>query len=333
MSDEIFDKLAPLYAQAERIVLGGCGEPLISAKLQSRLKMIRSVNPKAHLSTFTNGQRLASEKTLEKLVPFFNEIHVSVNGVESYGNVMTGGSFAKLEKNLGLLRDFRKRTGKPESLVMGFIVMCRNLEDITAAVNLAQKYGFDHIQFKNLWVFNYAMKSESVHHSAKLKQAARAEIVKAGEMGFSISCEIWPELSSSNLSQNDSTMDIVFGKFNRFFSDKQLNLKSIMSGAKQLLRKCKKLSDDSAKSRISKFDPPCRFPWDEVQIVHNGNVLLCCNGITKIGNLEQNTFDQIWNGEEAARYRLGLTSRNYYKDCAKCKIVMPHNSAAFERQY
>ena len=88
------------------------------------------------------------------------------------------------------------KTGRPEQLVLGFIVMRRNLADIVPAARLAREMGFTRIQYKNLWVFNEPLKAESIHHDPGALAAARAEILKARETGIPIECEMWPEYNS-----------------------------------------------------------------------------------------------------------------------------------------
>ena len=77
--------------------------------------------------------------------------------------------------------------------------------------------------------------------------------------------------------------------------------------------------------------PPCGLPWTQVQVFENGYVLLCCQGGTEIGNLQERPFEEIWDGEEAQRYRTGLLTGHYYKDCARCKLLFPEQAEVFEK--
>jgi radical SAM protein with 4Fe4S-binding SPASM domain len=65
----------------------------------------------------------------------------------------------------------------------------------------------------------------------------------------------------------------------------------------------------------------CDAPWKMVQFAEDGKVLLCCNGYTVVGNLNQNSFEEIWNGKAAHAYRKGLETKRYYRDCKKCKLI------------
>jgi len=333
MSEELFNKIEPLLAQAEIIHLGGCGEPLISRNVKERLKHIRTVNPDVYLVTFTNGLSLSSRETVAELLPLFNEVHLSLNGVDSYEQVMIGGSLAKLKKNLEIIRDVRKEFGRPENLVMGFIVMRRNLGDIVSAAKLARDMGFSRIQYKNLWVFNNKLKAESIQHDPDLAQAARKEIKKACRTGFPVECEIWPEMSSNMKSSGwglfklkrpeDPAQDA---------SRPPLLIRAVTlltTNPRTFRERLKRFIRAYYKKYFGVFHPACDFPWKQVQIFENGDVFLCCHGNTKIGNLVENSFKEIWEGKEAQRYRKGMINQRYYGGCAKCKLLFKDNAEVF----
>jgi len=51
---------------------------------------------------------------------------------------------------------------------------------------------------------------------------------------------------------------------------------------------------DSGKSKKI----PCHFPWSSIYVSPNGDVRHCCStNLTKLGNLSENTIDEIWNGD------------------------------------
>ena len=54
------------------------------------------------------------------------------------------------------------------------------------------------------------------------------------------------------------------------------------------------MSKESGKSKKI----PCHFPWSSVYVSPNGDVRHCCStNLTKLGNLSENTIDEIWNGD------------------------------------
>lgn len=74
--------------------------------------------------------------------------------------------------------------------------------------------------------------------------------------------------------------------------------------------------------------PRCTSPWDQVQITYNGTVLLCCNAYTYIGNLNQSSFQEVWNSTEAEKYRSGILDGT---GCQNCKLINPLQEKSYEK--
>jgi len=63
----------------------------------------------------------------------------------------------------------------------------------------------------------------------------------------------------------------------------------------------------------------CGYPWIQAVIRANGDVCSCCQRRHIMGNLNENTFDEIWNGE---KYQ-SLRAQKSFKHCLgiKCNMV------------
>ena len=59
----------------------------------------------------------------------------------------------------------------------------------------------------------------------------------------------------------------------------------------------------------------CKHPWSHFEINNpNGDVTMCCNNNTVLGNVNQNTVMDIWNGEKLmSKDRQKETIRTYNK--------------------
>lgn len=58
----------------------------------------------------------------------------------------------------------------------------------------------------------------------------------------------------------------------------------------------------------------CPLPWSYCEISHNNNVYPCCSAYCKgffYGNIKEQSFDEIWNGEKANFFRNEMLSGNY----------------------
>ncbi len=76
----------------------------------------------------------------------------------------------------------------------------------------------------------------------------------------------------------------------------------------------------------------CDFPWTGVIIGARGEVFACCDPRMAMGNLAEESFDEIWNGKRYRQLRKTVNSSNPQKICANCAypyIANVNNPAAF----
>jgi radical SAM protein with 4Fe4S-binding SPASM domain len=66
----------------------------------------------------------------------------------------------------------------------------------------------------------------------------------------------------------------------------------------------------------------CNEPWTTAVILGNGDVQVCCVPYTKIGNLNEESLDQIWNGDRYRRFRQRVNSNNPPVYCNSCPIFL-----------
>jgi radical SAM protein with 4Fe4S-binding SPASM domain len=71
----------------------------------------------------------------------------------------------------------------------------------------------------------------------------------------------------------------------------------------------------------------CKFPWNIMVILQDGNVTACCldyNGKINLGNVNEQSIYDIWNGERYREIRKNFKKLNYrdYKVCQKCNFTV-----------
>ncbi len=312
MPMELFLKLEPLFPELETIVLGGLGEPFLDSGLAEKLEIIRRSNKRVYISAITNGTTLKSAAKTEKIFHLIDELHLSLNGVETYEGIMIGAKKNLIMENLKTIHETNRKMKNKVVLSLGFIVMKRNIDDIIPATLLAMHHGFNKICFKNMWIHDDEMFRESVIHDEELHKKALETISEAHRASSGSTMLVRSELSGGKRPLKQKAADL-------FRLLRSMNARAYPYG--YLIKK--KLKDKFRRSVA------CRDPWEAVQVFDSGEVFLCCNGGTKIGDLTEESFDEIWNGEEVNNYRKGMASGNYYKDCSKCKIIFPEDAASY----
>jgi radical SAM protein with 4Fe4S-binding SPASM domain len=71
---------------------------------------------------------------------------------------------------------------------------------------------------------------------------------------------------------------------------------------------------------------PCEVPWATAAITANGDVMACCMPGTVIGNLNEQSLDEIWNGPEFAAFRMRVNSHDPPAPCRNCGMARVHNN-------
>ncbi|MER2198333.1 radical SAM protein [Methylobacterium brachiatum] len=70
---------------------------------------------------------------------------------------------------------------------------------------------------------------------------------------------------------------------------------------------------------------PCSIPWYGAGVLGNGDVLACCVPGLKMGNLHENTMEEIWNGPRYQELRWSVNSANPPAPCKTCPIIRDIN--------
>lgn len=74
----------------------------------------------------------------------------------------------------------------------------------------------------------------------------------------------------------------------------------------------------------------CLSPWEHVFIFATGDVSICCEAPRNFGNLNEVSFESIWNGKEMNEFRRFMATGNYDKKCKTCCLLwgITHDSSA-----
>lgn len=68
----------------------------------------------------------------------------------------------------------------------------------------------------------------------------------------------------------------------------------------------------------TKHDVFCVLPWNHLHIDTSGLVRSCCVSNTTYGNINSNSVQEIWEGQEATQFRNKLLSNTPDKNCGNC---------------
>jgi len=85
------------------------------------------------------------------------------------------------------------------------------------------------------------------------------------------------------------------------------------------------LSDDNneadcSEGKKSKPNPPCYHPWTSVSINEQGDVMPCCATSVVMGNMNNASFADIWNGPRYRKLRRTVNSSRPLSFCRNCAL-------------
>lgn len=73
----------------------------------------------------------------------------------------------------------------------------------------------------------------------------------------------------------------------------------------------------------------CMYPFERIEVLPRGEVYTCCSGYLKhnyyIGNIYEQSFDEIWNSERALKLRYSVSNGNFEYCMENCKWLHKEN--------
>ncbi len=160
--DHVIDGLKD-FSSVPQVFFGGYGEPLTHPKI---LDMIRRVGELgAEIELITNGILLTPPVSRSLVELGVNTVWVSLDGItpESYADIRLGAALPTVFENLNALHDLMSDTGTATQLGIAFVAMRRNLHDLPALLELAQKLGARRFSVSNVLAHTPELREEVLY--------------------------------------------------------------------------------------------------------------------------------------------------------------------------
>jgi len=292
--EDLFDKIKPLMKKAEEVNFFYFGEPLLSKNLK---KFFNDTKKYSFLpKIFTNGTILNDEilNLLDERGVFVN-ISLESTTKEIYETIRNGASFEQFETNLKKYAEkYKHRKNDRFHIRISCAISVDTLPEILNIIEFAKKYGINDIF---LGAVNLGEKSNR-HLTYDEKKTAfyfkkGKELADKYKIRFSCPAKIGDTIIEENNNWNDFSLPI----------DKYIS----------------KTAESAEAFNPNPLTNDCGYPWIQTIIRANGDVCSCCQGRHVMGNLYNNSFDEIWNGK---KYQTLRNQKNFrYCLGEKCNIV------------
>jgi len=285
-SQKTMDEIVKLFPYIEDMVWEG-GEVLLMKGFEEILSEAARY-PHLKQVIFTNGL-LFTERIIEKLFRGRVDIVFSIDGVtkETYEYIRRGGKFDRLLRNLSMIKEAKEKYGGTIETYFNSVIMKSNYFEVEEMVDFAKEYNFNAV---TLTPIRGDFGEENVFEN---NDTAALEYIKK------ITPKITRKAYEYGIILNNwlpGMQEEAFGVQDK--SCKNLNVNEIPS-------------ENKINKRII-----CYAPWQRLVLDSKGQVRPFVFCLKKwIGNADQSSLEEIWNGEPMQEYRRKLIDHDYMDLC------------------
>jgi radical SAM protein with 4Fe4S-binding SPASM domain len=284
------------------------GEPLTYPHLEELIIGIK--NAGSIVDTPTNGTLLA--KNASMLVRTgFDSIRVSLDGPQNANDIQRGkGSYAKAIKGIETLYNERKKAGKKNPTIS--LIYTITNDNYTSIEKLfLEELDLSKIDWVTIQMQNFLTESMGESYANLLKS----------EFGIT-SDKYWKAMVRSPEDFADIDTEVLSRQVKN-------TIAKLDSRHKNYLLLPPTFSAGNIKAYLrAKWDEmtdvykTCLSPWTSIDITASGDIAPCHIFYDLVlGNLNNNTISEIWNGENFQKFRNCFSRNNLLPVCSGCCIL------------
>lgn len=297
---KIFDAIGD---DIQGVTLIGYGEPLAARNFEEFFEECLARN--AQVSFTTNGILLHDMALLRRLIRLPVHIEISIDGASkaTYEFVRPYIKWEKMRATLEMIREVTREAGdeKKWKLSLNFVVMKHSFRELPEIVKLAAHSCIDEVRVLPLIA----------------NQELADQVVDENDPEFSKYLSIaYREAQKNNIDFPLMGFFKKIVKNNMSFAEKgTVGISLLRSrGIGGLLRTAIKDIRFTKRTGLR----PCIVPWSRSYFAQDGKVLPCCMYGHEMGDMNAQTFPEIWNGQKYKSLRRTIHSWNPTRICRYC---------------
>lgn len=283
------DEVIALYPYLERLVWLG-GEVFLCEYFDEMFEKALAF-PQLQQQIITNGVIL-NQRWIERIIGAKNtELTFSVDGVtkEVYEYIRVGSNFEKLITNIKLANKIKQEVCSKTPLRMNTVIMKSNYHQLEDFIELARDLGFCQLSIMAL----------------HFDQDPEENI-------------LYSHVDTRVLEYITKTIPKIREKAKLYNIDLDILLPTLEDACGDA--ECKKSEGEAKESCL----PPapvagkplhCKMPWKYMFICDKGTTYLTGSCVKPIGNIYENSLDEIWNSPEAQSYRENMLKGEFNDIC------------------
>ncbi|MBI5878456.1 MAG: radical SAM protein [Chloroflexi bacterium] len=296
---ELLDKVESLLPHLDQVVLSWIGEPLLNRRIGEIVDRIKRWPIHVHITT--NGMLLNDHYAELVVSKHVDSVAVSIDGAsdEVFEKIRAGGSLERIKENIRRLQDAKaSQHALAPFLQIAFVAQPDNVAELPDMVEM--------------------VKSVGVH---QLTVSAMDDFLLPQDLNVSEAGALGPKEFArrkfNEMMERARAADVSIGieSPHRFYHE----IGDTTSYGEEIAPEL--FSNDYTRDEIvaKGWRKGCSVPWAHVIIGANGEVHPCCISPTVLGNLNDNSIDEIWFGPKYQSFRKALKSARPPRDCFQCR--------------
>lgn len=306
LAPEVFDRLEPLFPTLTRVYLFGLGEPVLHPDLIPFAERLAAAGVDVWITT--NATLLDDEKADALARAGVHRITVSIDGAtpETYERIRKRGKFTDVVRGLKALGDARRRHGRP-LLYLSLIGMQSNLAELPELIDLCAEVGGTGVFVEGLYPYPHPQ-IEDFFRREHLGHLGREKVLELVEKGR-LRAAFWGIEFITRMEELAS-----FGP------------EETADEAAASAPQAPPLVPGDAEAEAPPHGHPeelrlpwqCCEPWMTLNVNASGEVRPCCFNDDPMGNLHEQTMEEIWNGPGYTALRADQAAGRVSSGCEVC---------------
>jgi MoaA/NifB/PqqE/SkfB family radical SAM enzyme len=257
------------------------GEPLLRRDLIDIVRIIKQKKFKCGI--FTNATCLSPEISDELKKEKLDYLFFSMDGPQEIHDMLRGqGAFERTCENISYFSN-NKSPSSPR-IIMNVLILHENYDRLIEVIDIASRLKVDVIAFDYL---DFLSNEEFEDHK--------------------------------NVCREKFANDFRNLVYIRNFTDHDfIDLSSKIENIKRHAKKKKIAVFFKRFNKKFIFRRKCVFPWAVLRISPIGEVYPCAQFYIKMGNIQDSSIEEIWNGEKFRNFRKVLTEERFLPGCNRC---------------
>jgi MoaA/NifB/PqqE/SkfB family radical SAM enzyme len=359
MSLEAFQRWADqLFPFVTRFQPSVSGEPLLSKGFDQMLD--KAAEYGVRLEITCNGT-LLNERMRAKLLPVLGKMTISFDGgtKEVFEATRVGAEFEKVRDRVRALCEEAKRMPKGRRPIIELLCVLRraNIRDIVNLVELAHDLGVDMLHLTHMYPPTEELKTESLVYEPEVAiEFIDRALARARELGLVMTVQPLDQVTAASATSGgsrrkyatkDGAVEGLGGKWVNTeawppwpppLPDDHPDHLAIMARrqaarAESTLRSAEELQRPAANWLKRALHGPdaglpkkigyCDYLWNKTYVNVAGVVTPCCvPAAPKLGFLDEQRFDEVWNSPQYRRMRVKMALQQPVAFCRGCQHIM-----------